>query len=87
MAKLAAQTISSMMFIGLASWPRATTHMLGGGSVGSSLGPYWASRRWTSSVASPCSGSTPIRVGGILRRQVVPGSILGRVFDCGHLSS
>src|SRR6185437_10467833 len=62
MAKLAAQTISSMMFIGLASWPRATTHMLGGGSDGSSLGPYWASRRWTSSVASPCSGSTPIAV-------------------------
>jgi hypothetical protein len=38
-AKLAAQTISSMMFIGLASWPRATTQTLGGGSVGSSFGP------------------------------------------------
>src|SRR6266516_175895 len=61
MAKLATQTISSMMFIGLDSWARATAQMLGGGSVGSSFGPYWASRRWTSSLASPRSGSTPIR--------------------------
>ena len=39
MAKLATATIISMMFIGLESWPRATIHMLGGGSLGSSLGP------------------------------------------------
>ena len=35
MAKLATLTISSMMFIGFASWPRATAHRLGGGSVAS----------------------------------------------------
>ena len=52
-AKLAAQTISSMMFIGLASCPRATTHRLGGGSVGSSLGPYSASRCSVSPAPSP----------------------------------
>src|SRR6516165_8098229 len=58
-AKLAATTSSSMMFIGLTSWPRATTHILGGGSVGSAFGPYSSSRRsawWTS---SPSSGLTP----------------------------
>jgi hypothetical protein len=53
MAKLAAQTISSMMFIGLASWARATVQTLGGGSVGSSLGPYSACRRATSPASSP----------------------------------
>ena len=52
-AKLAAQTISSMMFIGLSSWPRPTTQTLGGGSTGSSLGPYSASRRVTSPAPSP----------------------------------
>jgi hypothetical protein len=60
MAKLATQTISSMMFMGLASWPRATTQTLGGGSVGSSLGPYSASRCCTSPAPSPWSGSTLI---------------------------
>jgi len=34
MARLATPTISSMMFIGLDSWPRATAQRLGGGSVG-----------------------------------------------------
>jgi hypothetical protein len=52
-AKLATQTISSMMFIGLDSWPRATVHTLGGGSVGNSFGPYSASRRTASSTSSP----------------------------------
>ena len=51
--KLATATISSMMFIGLDSCPRATSHMLGGGSFGSSLGPYWSSRRSTSPASSP----------------------------------
>ena len=37
-------TISSMMFIGLASWPLATSHSVGGGSVAISLRPYFASR-------------------------------------------
>ena len=59
-AKLAAQTISSMMFIGLSNWPRATAQTLGGGSTGSSLAPYSASRRVTSPTSSPRSGSTPI---------------------------
>ena len=59
MPKLAPLTISSMMFIGLASWPRPTTHTLGGGSTASSLGPYSASRRVTSPASSPRSGSTP----------------------------
>ena len=59
-AKLAPQTSSSMMFIGLTSCPRATTHTLGGGSAGSSFGPYWASRRSASPAPSPSSGSTPI---------------------------
>ena len=59
-AKLAATTISSMMFIGLISCSRATTHMLGGGSVGSSFGPYSACRRSTSATVSPLSASTPI---------------------------
>ena len=59
MAKLAAHTMSSMMFIGLASWPRATTQTLGGGSVGSSFGPYSASRRLDSAPSSPRAGSTP----------------------------
>ena len=58
-AKLAATTISSMMFIGLTSWPHATAHTLGGGSAGSSFGPYSASRRSTSAAASPSSVSTP----------------------------
>ena len=44
-AKLAAPTSSSMMFIGFNSCPRATDHTLGGGSVGSALGPYSLSRR------------------------------------------
>ena len=59
-AKLAATTISSMMFIGLTSWARATTHMLGGGSAGSSFGPYSSSRRSASWASSPSSGLTPI---------------------------
>ena len=45
MAMLAAPTISSMMFIGLSSCPRAIAPRLGGGSLGSSLGPCSASRR------------------------------------------
>ena len=53
MAKLAPHTISSMMFIGLANWPRATTQTLGGGSVGSSLGPYSASSRAACSLPRP----------------------------------
>ena len=57
--KLATATISSMMFIGLDSCPRATSHTLGGGSCGSSLGPYCSSRRSTSAASSPRSGSTP----------------------------
>src|SRR6516164_2264535 len=59
MAKLAATTSSSMMFIGLTSWPRATVHILGGGSVGSAFGPYSSSRRSASWVSSPSSGLTP----------------------------
>ena len=39
MARLATATMSSMMFIGFASWPRATTQTLGGGSLRSSLRP------------------------------------------------
>src|SRR5499427_2258451 len=57
-AKLAPHTISSMMFIGLDNWPRATTQTLGGGSVGSSLGPYWACRWVTSPASRPWPGST-----------------------------
>ena len=57
--KLATATISSMMFIGLDSCPRATSQTLGGGSFGSSLGPYCPSRRSTSPASSPRSGSTP----------------------------
>ena len=60
-ARLATPTISSMMFIGLDSCPRATAQRLGGGSVGNSLGPYSASRRATSSASSPRSGLTPSR--------------------------
>src|SRR5215831_18454618 len=59
MAKLAPQTISSMRFIGLDNWPRATTQTLGGGSVGSSLGPYSASSCAALSVDRPRSGLTP----------------------------
>src|SRR5215469_10088594 len=58
MAMLAAPTISSMMFIGLVSCPRATTQTLGGGSVGSSLGPYWACRWVTAPASRPWPGST-----------------------------
>ena len=86
-AKLAAPTISSMMFIGLASCPRATSQRLGGGSVGSSLGPYSASRRVTSSASSPRSGLTPSRSAaasaGIAYQET--GSRGG--LDDGHLSS
>src|SRR5215471_975048 len=57
-AMLAAPTISSMMFIGLVSCARATTQTLGGGSVGSSLGPYWASRCVTSPASRPWPEST-----------------------------
>ena len=42
-----------MMFIGLTSWPRPTTQMLGGGSVASSFGPYSSSRRSASPASSP----------------------------------
>jgi len=52
-AKLAPHTISSMMFMGLDNWPRATTQTLGGGSVGSSLGPYSASSRAAWSALRP----------------------------------
>ncbi len=62
MAMLATATIANMMFIGLESWPRATDHKLGGGSVVSLFGPYCASRRSTSSLLNPWSGSTPNRV-------------------------
>ena len=91
-AKLAATTISSMMFIGLTSWPRATTHMLGGGSVGSSFGPYSASRRSTSATVSPASASTPICAVTSCTRQRVPGeAAAGGLLDSsagsGHLSS
>ena len=44
-AKLATLTISSMMFIGFASWPLATCHSVGGGSAAISFGPYCPSRR------------------------------------------
>ena len=39
MTKLATATMSSMMFIGLASWPRETAHSVGGGSGVTSFGP------------------------------------------------
>ncbi len=66
MAKLATPTISSMMFIGLASCARATTQMLGGGSVGNSFGPYSAWRRSTSSAVQPS-----VRVDAHLRYDIV----------------
>ena len=58
-ARLATPTISNMMFIGFDSWPRATTHTLGGGSVGNLFGPNSSRRRCTSAAASPRVGSTP----------------------------
>ncbi len=57
--KLRTATIISMMFIGFVSCPRATTHRLGGGSFGSSLGPYLLRRSSTSVPSSPRLGSTP----------------------------
>ena len=47
-----------MMFIGFDSWPSATAQRLGGGSVVSWFGPYWASRRAASSTLNPWPGST-----------------------------
>jgi len=47
------------MFIGLTSWARATTHTLGGGSAGTSFGPYSVSSCAARSVDRPRSGSTP----------------------------
>ena len=38
-AKLAMATMSSMMFIGLAIWALAICHVVGGGSVATSLRP------------------------------------------------
>ena len=91
MAKLAATTNSSMMFIGLTSCSRATTHMLGGGSVGSSFGPYSASRRSTSATVSPASASTPICVvtscaDSAYQARPPPGCSIGSS-SSGHLSS
>lgn len=50
-------------FVGLDSCPRATTHVLLGGSLGSSFGPYSLSRRSTSPASSPDSGSRSSSVG------------------------
>ena len=61
MSRHAAVTTSSMMFIGLTSCPRATTHTLGGASVGSAFGPNLASRSSTSGPVRPRAGSTPSR--------------------------
>ena len=41
MARLATLTINNMMFIGFASWPLATSHIVGGGSVAISFGVPW----------------------------------------------
>ena len=73
------------MFIGFDSWPRATAHMLGGGSVGSSFGPYWPSRRSTSSASSPCSGSTASRAPTSAADRRVPRRLLaGARSDLGY---
>ena len=72
-AKLAPTTSSSMRFIGLTSWPRATAHRLGGGSVGSSFGPYSARRCCTSSGAQPVIRVDVQLPGYVFRGQGEPG--------------
>ena len=80
-AKLAMLTISNMMFIGLASWPLATSHIVGGGSVAISFGPYCESRRSTSSESRPRSASTPSRRDDVPGRQRVPARLGRGRFD------
>ena len=87
-----------MMFIGFDSWPSATDQMLGGGSVFSWFGPYCASRRSTSSLLNPCSGSTVKRAATssadnachatVASMTSAAGSVRPRrAFGCAHVSS
>ena len=69
------------MFIGFASWPRATAHRLGGGSLRSSFGPK---RRKRAAVSSESRPALRIDAGG--RRHIDRGSEVGVVDRCavGH---
>ncbi len=60
-AKLAMLTMSNMMFMGLSSWPFATSQSVGGGSTVISFCPYCVRRRRTSSASSPFPASTARR--------------------------
>jgi hypothetical protein len=79
-----------MMFMGLTSWPFATAHKLGGGSVGSSFGqPPLRVRD-----GQPFVGTDTYLRGHILRRQRVPRRAAGGLLAGGllggsssHLSS
>ena len=85
-AKLAATTISSMMFIGLTSWARATTHTLGGGSPAPVRPVLLQPPRRLVGVQPVIRIDTHLP-GRVFRGQGVPGEVLGGLLHGGHLSS